>query len=79
MEKTIVLSNAEISLLMKAVNGKGGFQTLLRGLQRELRGNTLILTPVLEAKVLRYRSKYGGGGFQGRLSFLRRVQLDTAA
>lgn len=79
MGKQIVLSSAETSLLMKPVNGHGGFQTLLRDLQRELRGTTLTLTPSLEAKVSRYRSKYGAGGFQGRLSFLRRVQLDKAA
>lgn len=75
----VLLTSAEVELLMKPVRGKGGFQSLLKALQRELRGKVLTLTPALAARVTRYRAKYGSGGFQGRLAFLRRARLDSAA
>jgi hypothetical protein len=75
----VVLSSPEVALLMKPVRGRGGFQTLLRSLQGQLQGTVLILPPVLVARVIRYRNRYGAGGFQGRLAFLQRVDLDSAA
>lgn len=75
----VLLTQEEVELLMKPVRGKGGFQSLLRSLQREVRGKVLMLKPLLAARVVRYRAKYGSGGFQGRLAFLRRARLDSAA
>lgn len=77
--RTIVLSETEVALLMKPIRGQGGFQTLLRSLQHSLRGRVLTLAPTTVARIVRYRNKYGAGGFQGRLAFLRRAHLDSAA
>lgn len=56
-----------ITALQRPVNGEGGFQNLLRALQRQLTGNELVLTPDLVEKIVRYVNRYGRGGFQGRL------------
>ena len=56
-----------VAALRREVNGEGGFQSLLRALQRQLKGNELTLTPDLVEKIARYVDRYGQGGFQGRL------------
>jgi hypothetical protein len=76
---SIVLSAEELELLMRPVRGKGGWQSLLRKLQRQVSGATLVLDHSDVAKVCRYRDKYGSGGWQGRLGFLKRHKLDSAA
>jgi hypothetical protein len=76
---TINLTSDELSRLLKPVRGEGGWQRLLRKLQAQLRGPELSLTPQDVARICRYREKYGDGGWQGRLSFLKRHSLDVAA
>lgn len=76
---TIVLSSGEIAQLMKPVTGQGSWQRLLRRLQAQLKGAVLTLTARDVAQVLKYREKYGTGGWQTRLGFLKRVRLDSAA
>jgi hypothetical protein len=62
------LGDEAILALKRPVNGSGGFQSLLRSLQKQTSGtNTLVLTPDLVAKIARYVQSYGRGGFQGRL------------
>jgi hypothetical protein len=62
------LGDEAIVALKRPVNGSGGFQSLLRALQKQISGtNTLVLTPDLVAKIARYVQNYGQGGFQGRL------------
>ena len=56
-----------IAALQRPVNGEGGFQSLLRALQKQLNGSELVLTPDLVEKIARYVDRYGQGGFQGRL------------
>jgi hypothetical protein len=56
-----------VAALQRPVNGVGGFQSLLRALQKQLNGNELVLTPDLVEKIARYVDRYGQGGFQGRL------------
>lgn len=56
-----------VAALRRQVNGEGGFQNLLRALQRQLTENELVLTPDLIEKIARYVDRYGKGGFQGRL------------
>ena len=75
----IVLSNDEVTLLLKPVVGQGGWQSLLRRLQRQLEGSVLVLGPADVQKIVRYRERYGSGGWQGRLGFLRRISFDSAA
>ncbi len=71
METRITLSMAAADRLRKPVVGEGGFQSLLRRLQRCLHGNTLVITdPDLIERMNRYRADYGSGGWQGRLGLL---------
>lgn len=76
---TVVLSETEKGRLMKPVRGQGGWQRLLRRLQAQLNGNILRLTARDVDMVRKYRERYGDGGWQPRLGFLKRVKLDTAA
>lgn len=67
----IVLSSEAIAKLRLPVNGQGGFQSLLRSIQGSLgESNELVLTAAQAGRIARYVNKYGGGGFQGRLSFV---------
>lgn len=75
----LVLSSDEIGRLLKPVRGQGGWQSLLRKLQSQIEGNVLVLTQEDVARILRYREKYGSGGWQGRLGFLNRHALKPAA
>lgn len=64
----VELSAAALNALQRPVTGKGGFQNLLRSLQRKVTpDNTLVLTLDDIERVAAYAQKYGGGGFQGRL------------
>jgi hypothetical protein len=76
---TVVLTDDELGRLLKPVMGVGGWQGLLRKLQRQLQAPVLTLTPQDRVRIRRYRDKYGSGGWQGRLRFLTRVSLDTPA
>jgi hypothetical protein len=76
---TIALSDHELARLLMPVRGEGGWQRLLRKLQAQLNGSVLSLTAQDLARIRRYRDKYGNGGWQGRLQFLTRVTLDSAA
>lgn len=75
----LLLTEEEVGLLTRPVRGQGGFQSLLRVLQAGLRGRVLTITPANGVRIRRYSARYGSGGFQGRLAFLRRVRLDSAA
>lgn len=71
LELKIQLTPVERNRLTRPVNGRGGFQVLLRKLQKRLKGNTVTLTSVDEIeKVGRYLKKYGKGGFQSRIASL---------
>jgi hypothetical protein len=62
------LSARAVEALQRPISGQGGFQSLLRQLQRSVDNEQhLVLTPALIAKIVRYVEDYGGGGFQGRL------------
>jgi hypothetical protein len=63
----VELNDEALQGLNRAVKGSAGFQSLLRMLQNQLAGNTLVLTPELVVKIARYVQNYGKGGFQGRL------------
>ncbi|HVC60856.1 MAG TPA: hypothetical protein VND19_10910 [Acetobacteraceae bacterium] len=50
------------------VAGRGGLQSFQRGLQRQLsEGNTVTLDDAGLGLLMKYISRYGGGGFQARL------------
>jgi hypothetical protein len=68
------LQPAEAEALMRKVVGQGGFQTLLRSLQKSYDRTTRVvsLTGDQIEKINRYTSQYGAGGFEDRLNGVRR-------
>ena len=66
-EVTIRLTAEERLVLDRDINGRGGFQSLLRAIRARIREDSVSLTPALRERILRYASRYGRGGFQGRL------------
>lgn len=63
----ITLTQDELDALQRPVSGQGGFQSLLRRLQNQIAGNTLVLNDTDGERLVRYGEKYGQEGFQGRL------------
>lgn len=68
----IELSSEDYELLMRPVAGSGGWQSLLRKLQKQVKGNTLTLTESDSQRILRYILSYGSGGWQDRLAGIAR-------
>ena len=68
-DRRIELTLDEIAILRRPVNGDGGFQSLLRSLQRNLDRKSGILTVTGDQfdRIVRYTGQYGWGGFEGRL------------
>lgn len=64
----IQLSAEDYELLMRPVAGSGGWQSLLRKLQKQAEGRTLRLTESDTKRILRYILSYGSGGWQDRLA-----------
>jgi hypothetical protein len=75
----LFLTRDDVEQLMRPIRGRGGWQSLLRKLQRQLVGQVLSLTAVDIGRIERYRSRYGKGGWQSRLSFLLTRRWDSAA
>jgi len=74
----IELSADTLEKLARPVVGQGGFQSLIRQIQRQVDGNVLVLTPTLIERIAQYVHAYGNGGFQGRLDAVLR-ELATLA
>jgi hypothetical protein len=64
----IPLSSRAVNALSKPIVGKGGHQTLLRRLQRQIADGELSVSPDDMEKMLRYMLSYGSGGFQQRIA-----------
>ncbi|HHY03979.1 MAG TPA: hypothetical protein GX534_02165 [Thermoanaerobacterales bacterium] len=64
------LSPEDIEPILKEVKGQGGFQSLIRKLQRQYsrEEQTLVLDYSDIKKMINYSQNYGQGGFQGKLS-----------
>jgi len=80
----IRLSREELELLTRPVAGRGGWQSLLRKLQRQITDKTLTLTEDDFRRILRYILSYGSGGWQDRLAAIagapaRRARARKAA
>lgn len=70
------LTPEEVAELKKPVEGKGGYQTLLRRLEPEISKNgSITIDDETLGKIVRMCA-YGSGGFQGRLraAFRRSVR-----
>ena len=62
----ISLTQSTLARLRRPVNGRGGFQQLLRRLQPQVTGNVLVVGNADQEKLVRYSHSYGRGGFQCR-------------
>ena len=62
----IRLSSAKLSRISRPVRGQGGFQSLLRKLQKQLDGNLLEVPETDLEQLVRYSFAGGQGGFQER-------------
>lgn len=71
----IVLTQEQLDLLEKPINGEGGKQSLLRSLAKTRTGNVQYLDASQRERVVRYSYKYGEGGFQERIRPLARILL----
>ena len=78
----VLLTDHDRDRLSRPIRGRGGFQSLLRRIAGGIDPATGVLD-ISEAdaeRVVRYRAKYGAGGFQGRLGSLAAVLVvDKAA
>ncbi len=64
----IALSPQAQSAFAKPIVGRGGHQTLLRQLQRQIQNGVLVVSVGDMEKMFRYMLSYGRGGFQQRLA-----------
>jgi hypothetical protein len=63
----IQLSPAEIARYSRPVRGRGGFQTLLRRIAKQISPSGVLTVSEADLeKLLRYSFQYGQGGFQDR-------------
>lgn len=74
----IALKTEEKETLLRPIHGQDGFQSLLRRLQSQMNQESQLVLEIGDVrKIVRYWSRYGTGGFQGRLqsvlSALRRL------
>lgn len=82
---TVQLTTEEAELLRRPIEGEGGFQSLLRDLQANLKPDNTMTIPAYRIEPInRYAHEYGGGGFQQRLlegvlSALRRAGVDPSS
>jgi hypothetical protein len=63
----ITLSDADLAKLQRPIKGRGGFQSLLRRLQKQIKGHMLTASPDDVEKLVRYSFEYGRGGFQDQM------------
>jgi hypothetical protein len=64
----IELSDADLEQLMRPIRGQGGWQSLVRRLQRQVAGNVVELSEYDQQSILHYLLSYGTGGWQGRIA-----------
>ena len=69
----IQLHDDDIEQLMRPVRGQGGWQSLVRRLQRQVQGNTIEMSEEDQRRILHYLLSYGTGGWQDRLAGLAGV------
>lgn len=67
MKIIIALTDEQLVRLKRPLKGSGGWQSLLRNIQKRINGTNLELSVRDVCRILRYSKDYGEGGFQGRL------------
>lgn len=66
----IELTDDELELLSRPVDGEGGFQDILRLMKSREQEGMLSVSGTEARKIIRYARTYGQGGFQDRLRAL---------
>ena len=66
----IQLTESDLEQLMRPVRGRGGWQSLIRRLQRKIEGDLIELTTDDQRRILHYLLSYGTGGWQDRIAGL---------
>jgi hypothetical protein len=64
----IQVSDDDLEQLMRPVRGHGGWQSLVRRLQRQVDGNVIELSEEDQKRILHYLLSYGTGGWQDRIA-----------
>lgn len=80
MEHTPVvidLSPTDLEYLNRPANGHGGYQSVLRRLQKQIRDGKLTLSQEEAERVRNCAGNYGPGGFQDRLKSIAE-KIDVA-
>ncbi len=63
----IQLTTAEVARYSKPVQGRGGFQSLLRRISKQISTSGVMTISAADAeKLVRYSFRYGPGGFENR-------------
>jgi hypothetical protein len=63
----IQLTPVEVARYSKPVRGRGGFQTLLRRISKQISPSGVMTVSAADAeKIVRYSFQYGPGGFEDR-------------
>ena len=73
----IELTDEDLEQLMRPVRGQGGWQSLVRRLQRQVSGNAIMLSEDDQRRILHYLLSYGTGGWQDRLAGIAGVPRRT--
>lgn len=63
---TVHLSQSALNAINEEVRGSGGYQTLMRKLQKRLIGTELHYSDDDLEKIKRYAKEYNNGGYQNR-------------
>jgi hypothetical protein len=75
-EYYVSLTTSAWKSLRLPVKGSGGFQTLLRGIQRKMGTVGVLLTGAEVKRIWKYWHRTGTGGFQDRLAALLPALID---
>ena len=73
----IHLSDDDLDQLMRPVRGQGGWQSLVKRLQRRVEGNAIELSEEDQQGILHYLLSYGTGGWQDRIAGVAGVARRT--
>ena len=74
----IQLSEDDLEQLMRPVRGQGGWQSLVRRLQRQVDGNVIELSEQDQQRILHYLLSYGTGGWQDRIAGIAGLSRSTS-
>lgn len=74
----IQLTEDDLEQLMRPVRGQGGWQSLVRRLQRQVSGNAVELSEQDQRRILHYLLSYGTGGWQDRIASIAGVPRSRA-